>query len=390
MLTSEMDSGGPVLVILHGPQGAGAAQRAVAARRIAMARESAARALRAGFAGIVVATAEPGHASGFESPAVIDPDGPGGYNFLERVKGLVRRYRLRRPVVMGAGAVPLLGEAEFAAIARQLISTDAGVLVTNNVFSGDITGWYPGEAINEVAACARDNGLPRRLRDLGLPAHELPRTTATTFDLDTPADLAVLETIGRGGGTIPAGVTDRYWQLMDLLCDRDAEILVAGRTGSHAWQYLEQQTACRIRLISEERGLAAAPVDHRARSILGFLLERVSFETFFQLVAGLGDAAVIDTRVVEAHFGFHWAVEDRFQADLLSPGQIGDQWLREFTAAARAAPVPILLGGHSLVTGGLMALADAAWAGRDPAPAPAQASAAAGLATGCPACDAGR
>ncbi|TFG67383.1 MAG: hypothetical protein E4H24_06320 [Thermomicrobiales bacterium] len=49
-----------------------------------------------------------------------------------------------------------------------------------------------------------------------------------------------------------------------------------------------------------------------------------------------------------------WPVaEDRFSSDLLLPGQISDPWLRELTVAARAAPIPILLGGHSLVGPGV-------------------------------------
>jgi CTP:molybdopterin cytidylyltransferase MocA len=367
MLPIAMDPNRPVLVILHGPAGDGAAQQTVAAHRLASSRESAARSLRAGFGGVVVATAEPGRAGVFGKSAGIDPDPPGEYAFLTRLQGIVARYRLERPVVMGAGALPLLDEADFSAIAAQLNAADRGALVTNNVFSGDITGWYPGTAIERVSECARDNGLPRRLRDLGLEAHELPRTAATTFDLDTPSDLAVLAATGRAPGAVSPEVMARYRQLMDLLCDRDAEVFVAGRTGSHAWRYLEQQTACRVRLLSEERGLAAAPADHRARSALGFVLERVPFAEFFGMLAELGDAAVLDTRVIEAHFGFRWTVEDRFQADLFAPWAISDSWLRDFTAAAAEAPAPVLLGGHSLVTGGLMALADAAWAERDAA-----------------------
>jgi len=43
---------------------------------------------------------------------------------------------------------------------------------------------------------------------------------------------------------------------------------------------------------------------------------------------------------------------------LLEPTLIHDPWIREFTAAVRDAPIPILLGGHSLVSGGLYALAE--------------------------------
>jgi hypothetical protein len=152
-----------------------------------------------------------------------------------------------------------------------------------------------------------------------------------------------------------------YRAVMRLLCSREAELVVAGRVGSATWQYLERETACRTRMLSEERGLAAAGPGYRPRSALGFLLEAVGTERFFAIVSELGDAAVLDTRVLEAHLGVEPSREDRFQSDLLDAGTIAEPALRGITEAAAAASRPILLGGHSLVSGGLMALTDAAW-----------------------------
>jgi hypothetical protein len=41
--------------------------------------------------------------------------------------------------------------------------------------------------------------------------------------------------------------------------------------------------------------------------------------------------------------------EDRFASDLLLPDRILDPWLKALTRSALDAPIPILLGGHSLV-----------------------------------------
>ena len=49
--------------------------------------------------------------------------------------------------------------------------------------------------------------------------------------------------------------------------------------------------------------------------------------------------------------------EDRFGSDLLQADSIVDPWLAELTAAAAAAPIPVLLGGHSLVGPGIRLLA---------------------------------
>ena len=55
---------------------------------------------------------------------------------------------------------------------------------------------------------------------------------------------------------------------------------------------------------------------------------------------------------------------ERFSSDLLDADALVPGPLRDFTAAARAASVPILLGGHTLVSGALWTMVEAAWAGQ--------------------------
>ena len=88
--------------------------------------------------------------------------------------------------------------------------------------------------------------------------------------------------------------------------------------------------------------------------MLGALLDRDGPESFGDHLARLGDAAIVDTRVLLAHrLGANetlWPdAEDRFASDLLLPDRIADPWLHALTASAVAAPIPILLGGHTLV-----------------------------------------
>ncbi|MCC6958980.1 MAG: hypothetical protein IT301_03960 [Dehalococcoidia bacterium] len=363
----------PVLVIFHGGTGDGHAERMLAAARVAAARNTAQAALAAGFEAVIIATSEPGEFAPVLPGLLIDPDQPGEpFDFAARLRGIVARYGLQKPATMGSGSVPLLGLDEFRLVVEQLEARDPR-FVTNNFFSADLTAWTPGEAIERCGEFGRDNLLPRRLRDdAGLASVILPRTTATQFDLDTPSDLAVLSLCE---GLPPelaeaakpaAAAAARYRTFMPLLCDRTMQVVVAGRVGgSQAWQYLERETACRVRLFAEERGLATAPPGYRARSILGFLIEEVGVERFFHRLAELGDGAVIDTRVIEAHLGIEPSREDRFQSDLLAWEAIEEPFLRRFTRAAAEAPIPVLLGGHSLVSGGLMALNDVAWAEND-------------------------
>ena len=107
----------------------------------------------------------------------------------------------------------------------------------------------------------------------------------------------------------------------------------------------------------------------RVRSILGFHLANVGETRFFADLAELGDVAFVDYRVIMAHFGELPSRADRFAADLRQPAAIANPMLRRFVEAAMRAPNPVILGGHSLVAGGLLALIEAAWGSRSGPPA---------------------
>ena len=77
----------------------------------------------------------------------------------------------------------------------------------------------------------------------------------------------------------------------------------------------------------------------------------------------MGDAAFLDTRVIFNHAGKNPSAPDRFYSDMLEAESVADPWLWEFTLGAREAAIPVVLGGHSLVSGGMLALIDAAWEG---------------------------
>ena len=108
-----------------------------------------------------------------------------------------------------------------------------------------------------------------------------------------------------------------------------------------------------LRLIPSENYTSAA------------VLEAAGPRRFFQALAELGDAAFIDTRVLLAHFQIDAARSDRFLSDLGRWRAISEPFLRDFTRAAVEAPLTALLGGHSLVSGGLMALNEFAWRERE-------------------------
>jgi hypothetical protein len=272
-------------------------------------------------------------------------------------------------VVFGAGALPLLDSDDFAGIAARLAAVDQ-LVITNNFYSSDLIGWTPGAALARVALPESDNPLPRLLAESSnLPVESLPRTIATLLDIDTPTSLAALALYGRTGPRLSRLLRtldldlDRYRQALAPVTDRTRTLLVAGRVGSHAWQYLERNTACRVRLYAEERGMQADGREAAGlvRSLLGHFIEAVGMPAAFQTLGGLADAALIDGRVLTAHARRTPSREDRFNSDLGRAALIRDPFLRDLTAAAAAAPLPVLLGGHALVSGGLMALVQATW-----------------------------
>lgn len=93
------------------------------------------------------------------------------------------------------------------------------------------------------------------------------------------------------------------------------------------------------------------------RSLLGKLVALLGPDGFFEELAQVADVALIDTRVLMASAGAYPSDADRFASDLFLIDDIEDPWLRAFTAAAARAPLPVLLGGHGIVAGGLYALA---------------------------------
>lgn len=304
----------------------------------------------------------------------VDRDSEATFHFGRRLASLIADRGIQRPFYVGAGGVPLLRATDLGGIAWYMRESADGYVISNNYFSADLVAFAPGDAIDGIDLPASDNILPRLLHDqAGLESHPLPRSSATQFNLDSPADLAILKLAGGGGAHlsrflegVDAGL-DAYRALMLKLVDPQAEVLVAGRVGSQVWSHLETETACRLRVYSEERGMRAAGRDAtgEARSLLAYHLREVGSERFFAEIAEMADAACIDVRPLLSHLGVDASRADRFHADLGRADEIENAFLREFVEAAAAAPIPVVLGGHSLVSGGLMLLTEAAWREQD-------------------------
>lgn len=363
----------PVLLLFLGGMGGSPVEEMVAGTQRAVAQDirERARASKA-FEQIILATDD----KGIEvSPGeVVDYD-PQPFHFGKRLYQLIEKYRLNRPFYLGGGSAPLLSAQQLGAMARQL-STSTNTVITNNFYSSDLVAFTPGEAIEKVALPVRDNPLARLLVEQGgLSLTSLPRQAATLFDIDSPADLLVLLLHAGAGPHTRAYLqtlgldTSRLTRAISFFSQPDAEIVVAGRAGSYLWSKMEQETACRVRFISEERGLSAdgREEQRKGRSLMGFYLEEVGPERFFHRLAELGDAAFLDSRVLFHHLRLEVSRKDRFLSDLGLIEEIDDPYVRRFTRAALEAPIPVILGGHSLVSGGLLVLLEISPARNAPA-----------------------
>jgi hypothetical protein len=367
----------PALVLFCGGMGGSPAEDALAdaLRECALDTLDEARATGA-YAGyvLVLDDASARHFAGRLPPGVdVEVDPPGQrFHFGRRLREVIVKHGLQRPVYVGCG-LPLIKADELAAIALGLTTAERAV-VSNNFYSADLVGIVPGDAVRELDLPDNDRILPRLLQDAaGLENRALPRTMANQFDIDTPGDLALLAYAGGAGPNLQRYIdahppdTSRLAAASRLFTDRDAEVLVAGRVGSDVWRYLESETACRIRMYSEERGMQAAGRDHNgeARSLLAYHLQTVGKKRFFEELATMAQAAFIDTRPLFAHLGLSPSRLDRFLSDAMTPEGIADPFIRELTQAALDAPIPVVLGGATLAGSGVQLLSEAAWRIRD-------------------------
>jgi len=362
--------------ILLGSEGPGEIEQWVFAGRLAALRDAVTlTAARPEVSRIVLATSERDLADAHPDwPVIWDFDAPAEpFHFGRRLAALTATYPAPVFAYLGAGSLPLLPPETLTSALADVSDSKTPLAITNNLYSSD---WLIGNCPEAIRArphrLERDNALGWVLKtEAGVEVRSLAPSAATRVDIDTPADLLLLSLHPRVqpalAGYLQSRPRDnsRWLTAAQKLFTPASQIALIGRVASGVWNYVEAHTQVWMRVYSEERGMAASgrQAAGLVRSLVGEYFARVGAENFFAELAPLADAVFFDTRVVLAHHHRWPAAADRYASDLGLADQIQDPFLRDLTTAAVHAPMPVVLGGHGVVAGGLYALVEISEAG---------------------------
>jgi hypothetical protein len=277
-----------VFVLIHhpaAPADAGPLVRALAEARHALAERQRAAFLDAGADSAEVVAGPPdGRSFGERLAAALrersDPAGWGG----QRVTGVSGAGGYVAPssgspswsggamagglVVLGSGSIPLARNADLRRFV-EVAAGPAGHALANNRYSADVVAISRVADLADLPPLPADNALPRWLEErAGVAVTDLRSRWRLGVDVDTPLDLIVL---GDPAARVPppghhgkgplfgeGPVGERLATLADVMSNRRAELLVAGRVSATTLKWLEHGVVCRVRALVEERGLRAA------------------------------------------------------------------------------------------------------------------------------------
>jgi hypothetical protein len=368
------------LFLLVGGWGQSDLDRALDGAHRAAARDLLERLSRTGWIGrAIVATDDPAWGAALarssDVPVEVDTDPPGEtFHFGRRLVGLIERYDAERVLYSGGASAPLLSTANWAEVLGRLGEAER-LAVANNLHSCDWAGFVPAsEAAPLLARQANDNAIAWALaNESTLPVENMDASAATRFDLDTPTDLLIAHRHPAIGPHLRRFLDELGWESPQLdgvfaaMAREGGSLAVVGRVSAAAWAALERATRCWVRVFAEERGMRASGRQERGevRSLLADYLELVGIEGFFAELEELAEGVLFDNRVILAARGLWPSASDRFNSDLYRWDEIEEPFLRHLTRAAAESRMPVVMGGHSVVSGGLMALVEAYKAERE-------------------------
>lgn len=348
-------------------------QETVTGLRHAITLDTVEKYVTAGVNKVVLATNFPALASAAERLGAHSHDTRenGPFHFGRTLQQLVAGLNMDGVLYCSGAALPLISQAEIHWI-LEAMAGQAPCVVVNNLQSVDLVAWNPAGYIQRISPPENDNFLGWLLREAGMERILIPNSAGIHFDLDTPTDYLILAISGLGGPRARAALkaitwdTGRLVRAAEILAADLPEVAVIGRVGTPILDYFNKYLRVRLRVFSEERGMKALRREEEGAvvSLVADMIDELGPKRFFKRLESVCSAVFFDTRVVFANRGRRVTEWDRFHSDLGQVDQIRDPWVRSFTEAALGCGVPVVLGGHSVVSGGLWVLADRAIAAR--------------------------
>ena len=280
---------------------------------------------------------------------------------------IVDEFRIGTLLYFGGGSAPLLDDETIDRVISKLTIAKQ-IVFSNNLHASDWAGIAPASLLGQWQdRLPLDNMIGWVLStEAKIKSEMLAPSASSRLDIDTPADLL---TLSLHPTTKPR--LRSYLESLDLDCTslvaglralntQASQIFLAGRLGPAVWSSINRATSCWIRVISEERGMVSSGrlAGGEVYSLLAEYIGRIGIQGFFESLADFSDAAFIDDRVILAHQRRWPSRSDRFHSDLGITGLIEDPWLSEFTKASLETSIPILLGGHGLLNGDMLAFTE--------------------------------
>ncbi len=267
----------------------------------------------------------------------------------------------------GAASAPLMEFHWFDNVLQQCRRSEIPWACVNNFHSSD---WAVFSHSHLLASAEQhlptDNSLGWVARNIcGYEVHSLLPSAATRADLDTPIDLLMLEKHPSLGPNLRGWISDSFnydrskiIALRSLIAAPAATLAMLGRISSAASQTLEKNTQIWTRIFAEEKGMSASGRLERGEviSLVGRIFEAWGPDRFIDELEMLAGGALWDTRVVMAQL-YGWpSARERFAFDVGRCDLLENKALEPWCRAVHESAVPILSGGHNIVSGGLLAL----------------------------------
>lgn len=295
-----------------------------------------------------------------------DP-GPGDFQFGETLARFAEHHDAAWMAYFGGGSAPLVDSDTLANAFSAVRQSDQPLAVVNNLHSSD---WVILNHSRVLASLSRrlpsDNQLGWVLsHESTHKVESLPPSASSRADIDTPADLLLLlgyPRLRRGLEEVLAAAPEdgiaRMRRLRRLVSTPGETLGIIGRASSHVWGELERRTSIWARLFVEERGMLASGRASRneVRSLIAMTLEEWGPAGFMARMPELVGGLIWDTRVWMSHRGAWPTAADRCASDLGWADEVAEPGLRDLTRAAMESTIPVILGGHGVVAGGLYAV----------------------------------